>query len=206
MLVLHGGGGLVAHPRDFAAWLATQGYVALAPDYFSPLGVTRQTFDGQTFFVQYTDRAREHQGHGLECLKSLPYVDKQRVGVVGFSLGGYFAVVLAVRDDVKAVVSYYGATHGTPVSARPTKYTWGDVVAQVRAPVLMLHGEADTTAPISQASATHRLLLERGKQAELVTYPGAEHSFDQLRSPFYDARVTADAQARTLAFLAARLK
>jgi dienelactone hydrolase len=48
--------------------------------------------------------------------------------------------------------------------------------------------------------------LERGKQAELVTYPGVEHEFDKIRSPHYNGQVTADAQARTLAFLAARLK
>ena len=99
MLVLHTRGGLSSHEGDFGAWLAGQGYVAMAPDYFTPLQVTSQTYDLDTFLVQYTDRVREHLANGLECLKSLPFVDKNRIGVVGFSLGGYFGPVLASRED-----------------------------------------------------------------------------------------------------------
>jgi carboxymethylenebutenolidase len=178
----------------------------MAPDYMTPVGVTSRTFEVQTFWALHTDRVREHLARGLDCLKSLPYVAPNRIGVVGYSLGGYFDLVLAARDDVKGVVSYYGAYHGSPIDLVPAQYSLGDIAAQVRAPVLILHGDRDTTIPIDKATAVQYLLTSGGKQSELVVYPGAEHEFNKVGRPHFNAKATADAQARTLAFLAARLK
>jgi carboxymethylenebutenolidase len=205
-LVLHTRGGLGAKEQVNALFLASQGHVALAPDYFTPLGVTGGTFDLATFWVRHTDEAKEVIAQALECLKSLNFVDRNRIGAVGYSLGGYFGFVLATRDDVKGVVSYYGAYHGSPVSSVPTKYSFSDIVLQVRAPVLMLHGDGDTTIPIIRAHAVRALLTLGGKNAELVVYPGVEHAFDQLGTPTLNPSATADAQARTLDFLRATLK
>ena len=47
----------------------------------------------------------------------------------------------------------------------------------VRTPTLLLHGEADTRCPISQAEEWLALLLSRGCEAALVRYPGASHGF-----------------------------
>jgi len=206
VLVLHTRGGLHSHEQSYASWLATQGYVALAPDYITPVGVTRQTLDPSSFFVNHTDSVREDLGRGVDCLKSLPYVVPQRIGVVGFSLGGYFTFVVATRDDVKAAVSYYGAYSGRPLNSLATQYPFGDIVAQVKAPVLMLHGDADSDVRIAIANAVQRMMVSAGKQSELVVYPGAEHAFDQEVSPYYDPKLTTDARVRTLAFLKDKLR
>lgn len=200
-LVLHTRGGLGTHEHLQASLFADRGYVALAPDFFTPEGITPQSFDLSTTLTVHVDRIREHVSGGIECLKSLAYVDSGRIGTVGFSLGGYFGLIVGARDDVKAVVSYYGAYHGEGASRISTRYAFTDVAAQVRARVLMFHGDADGEVGINLAQNANRRLREAGKQAELVVYPGVGHRFDRIGTPTYDAQATADAGARTLAFL-----
>ena len=132
---------------------------------------------------------------------SLSLVDATRIGIVGFSLGGYFGLLVGARDDVTSVVSYYGAYHGSGASRVPTKYAFTDVAAQVKARVLMFHGDADAEVNIMVARNALRRLQEAGKQAELVVYPGVGHRFYQVGAPTYDAQAIADAGARKLAFL-----
>lgn len=189
----------------YASFLASRGYVALAIDYFTPMGMTREKWEA-TFWAKYTDKVREDMGQGIEVLKALPYVAPSHIGVVGFSLGGYFSLVLATRDDVKGIVSYYGAYAGPLVNRVGARYSAADIVAQLKAPVLMLHGEADQEVPIAFAHSTRNLIASGGRQAELVTYPGVGHAFNFQGTPTYDARATADAQEMTLAFLNASLK
>ncbi len=90
MLLLHGKSGQPKTPPAELPWLAAQGYVALAPDYFTPISMTAEKFD-VSFYLNSVDPAREVMGQGIEALKSLPYVDPKNIGVMGFSLGGYFA-------------------------------------------------------------------------------------------------------------------
>lgn len=201
LLVLHGRGGLQEPSRVYASWLATQGYVALAPDYFTPIGMTREKFSG-SFYKENVDQVREHLAQGLEALKSLSYVAPNRVEVVGFSLGGYLAFILGTRDDVKAIVSYYGA-YAPMIVAR---YPFADVVAQMKAPVLMFHGDADKDVPIDHANTAQNLLTSSGKQYEYIVYPGVGHSFETQGAPTFNARATADAQEKVLAFLKAKLQ
>jgi len=73
MLVLHGKGGLNEATKQYASWLATQGYVAFAPDYLTPIGIAPGAWAGADY-GKHTDRIREDLGQGLEALKSLSYV------------------------------------------------------------------------------------------------------------------------------------
>ncbi|HLY66872.1 MAG TPA: dienelactone hydrolase family protein, partial [Chloroflexota bacterium] len=140
VLVLHTRGGLnQRHEPPFGQYLSTQGYVALVPDYFTPEGITPAAFE-QNWSTK-ADAVREDLARGLDCLKSLPYVAPGRLGSVGFSLGGYWNVMLATRDDVKGVVNWYGAYAGRPVNPFVTQYAFSDMVAAVKAPILMLHGD-----------------------------------------------------------------
>jgi dienelactone hydrolase len=82
-----------------ASWLATQGYIAFAPEYFTPIGVAGGTWTGPSY-RHYTGQIRQILGDGLEVLKSLSYVDSTHLGAMGFSLGGYYAAILGTRADV----------------------------------------------------------------------------------------------------------
>ena len=194
VLVLHGGLGLTKDYRLYASWLATQGYVALAPDYMSPLVLHEWT---GSEYLTYTDPARAILAQGLEALKSLPYVDAEHVAIIGFSLGGYFAFLLGTRSDLKAVVSYYGAY--IPDSA--AKYRFADIVAQINEPVLMFHGDADSDVPISAAYTTRDLLTSFNKQFDFIVYPGVGHLFNFAGQATFDANAAQDSQQKVLAFL-----
>ncbi len=207
MLVLHTSVGLFDHELSYGQWLADQGYVALAPDYFAPVGVTSGTLDMKTF---QADAVREDLARAIDCLRSLAYVDKTRVGAVGFSLGGYFALTLGTREDVHAVIAYYPGACDAPVDVTcATRYPMATVAAQMRAPVLLLHGQADTVVPFAIVRATQDILQRAGKSSELVPYPGVGHAFDfknRAASPNYNPPATANAKARVLAFLQGTLR
>jgi carboxymethylenebutenolidase len=187
--------------RPHLTWLAAQGYVVFAPDYFTPIGLTPEKFD-VSFYRNYVDLAREHLAQGLQALKSLSYVDQNSLGVVGLSLGGYLAFILATRDDVKGIISYYGAYAPTA----PATYLLADIIAEIKVPVLMFHGDADQSVPIDHANTARDLLTSNGKQFEYVIYPGVGHAFDLQGAATYDANATADARQKELTFLKAKLR
>jgi dienelactone hydrolase len=207
VLVLHSRGGLnPRHEPPFGQFLAAQGYVSLVPDYFTPEGIAPSAFEEN--WAGKADGVRQDLALGIDCLKSLAYVAPSRIGSVGFSLGGYWDLMLATRDDVRGVVNWYGAYVGRPVNPFATQYAFSDLVSAARAPILMLHGEADTEVPLALAQKAKALFDAAGKPADLVTYPGVTHAWDLRGNPdyTYDDRTVQDARARTLAFLAAKLK
>ena len=204
MLVLHTSGGVQDHELSYGRWLATVGYVALAADYFAPVGITGEP-NMKTFPA---DVVREDLARAVDCLRSLSYVDKNRVGAVGFSLGGYFALALGTRDDVHAVVGYYAGACDEGDSVCAAHFPMATVAAQMRAPVLLLHGDADTVVPFAFIRATQDILKSAGKTSELVPYRGVGHGFDftnRAASPNYNPSATADAKTRVVAFLQAML-
>jgi carboxymethylenebutenolidase len=207
MLVLHTSIGLFDHELAYGQWLADQGYVTLAPDYFAPVGVTSGTLDMKTF---QADAVREDLARAIDCLRSLAYVDKTRVGAVGFSLGGYFALSLGTREDVRAVIAYYAGACDPPFDeVCLARYPMATVATQMRAPVLLLHGQADTASPFAFIRATQDILQRAGKTSELVPYPGVGHAFDftnRAASPNYNPPATANAKTRVLAFLQETLR
>ncbi len=114
-----------------------------------------------------------------------------RIGLLGFSLGGYVAAATALRDErIAALAVLYG---GLPDA----------IASEVRhlPPLLELHGEADSNVPLREGERLVRLAKAAGGEAEHVTYPGKTHAFD-----FSDTDpATSDAIGRVTRFFAARL-
>jgi carboxymethylenebutenolidase len=114
-----------------------------------------------------------------------------RIGLLGFSLGGYVAADTAARDGrIAALAVLYG---GMPDA----------MVSQVKhlPPLIELHGEADTNVPLAKGEELVKLGKAIGAEAEFVTYPGRHHGFD-----FSDTDpMTADAVSRVTKFFEARL-
>ena len=93
--------------------------------------------DGKRF-PQWLEAIRD----AVTYIAERPGVDARRIGVLGVSLGGYLAVALGIEDRrMRAVIELSG---GLPLG-------WEDRVAQGMAPVLILHGAADTVVPVSEA-------------------------------------------------------
>jgi carboxymethylenebutenolidase len=211
VLVLHTGGGIGSGEYRFGEQLARAGYVALAPDYFTPQGMTPAENINQGNYTTKTDPIREDLARAVDCLKSLPYVDASRIGVAGFSNGGYFSWFLATRPDVKAIVGWYASfpgrdlvppNFGRDAQGNIQRYLFSEIAPRVTAPALWLYGDADFEAggqpglPIAQRAVG--MLTAAGKQVDLVTYPGVGHAFNQ---PCCYDDASADAWDRTLGFL-----
>jgi dienelactone hydrolase len=201
VLVLHGKGGQNTSTRDRASWFATQGYVAFAPDYFTPIGMTAEKFT-VSFYKDNVDQTREVLGNGLEALKSLSYVASGSLGVYGHSLGGYLSFILGTRNDVKGIISCSGAYAPTA----PARYSLTDICAEIKAPVLMFHCVPDTFVPIDQANTASNLLKSNSKQYEYIVYQDGGHVFDIPGGPTYSATATEDFQQKMIAFFQTKLQ
>jgi carboxymethylenebutenolidase len=114
-----------------------------------------------------------------------------RIGLLGFSLGGYVAAATAARDGrVSAFAVLYG---GMPEKIAP------DV--KHLPPLIELHGEADRNVPIASGEALVRLAKAVGAPAEIVRYPGKAHGFDFAEKD----PMTADAVSRVIGFFQSHL-
>src|ERR1043166_1515289 len=91
VVLMHGCHGISRSTHDWARWFRERGYVALIVDSWTPRGIKDGCVPGPD--VPSTERFNDAVG-ALRWLHSRPYVDPRRVGVVGWSNGGVFAMAL----------------------------------------------------------------------------------------------------------------
>jgi dienelactone hydrolase len=113
----------------------------------------------------------------LEYLQTLPYVDPERVGVGGVSLGGLVSVMAAARDArFKAVISMAGgyrqSGQGGVDEAWPLVHgVWKNGAQKIRAPVLILWSKNDLTLDEDEGRQLERELRRAGGSVEMKVYP-----------------------------------
>ena len=183
ILVLHTAFGRTFREDAIALRLANAGYVTLVVSYS-----TRTT--GAVLQDPVRRAALDHTvWQARDRLAAEAGVDPGRLGVIGFSLGGHFALALALAGRVQAAVVYHGV------------YQWPDGAAQqLRVPVLIHQGDRDDNA--FRANATAFAAAASDKSCELVTYGGAGHQFDFLQPR---SSLTREAWNRTQSFFAKTL-
>ncbi len=178
---LHGSGGgypVVAAP---ARMLAAQGFAVYVLHYFDRTG-TEWVSDRSTI-VRHAPAWMKTLWDSVTFVSRQPEVDPERIGLLGFSLGAYLSLAAASIDHrIKAVVDFFG---GFPREMK--------LFMRRFCPVLILHGEADETVPVSEAHAIRELAERKRVPYEIKIYPGVGHGF----SP----DVMLDAAQRTLSFL-----
>lgn len=142
-------------------------------------------------------------------LRALPGVDGDRVALVGFSQGGQVALLTAARDArLRAVVAYFPVTDVerwkvTTANADIPGYVTavcepGGVTSRspraqasrIGAPVLLVHGDADTRVPTEQSRLLADALVAAGRRVQLELIAGAQHGFtaaeEALARPIVD--------------------
>ena len=195
VLVLHAWWGLTSVFTDVCDRLAAAGYVALAPSLF-PGGATAATIAEAEVLRDAHDEAAVAEPvvqAAAAQLRGLPAVTGAQIGVIGFSLGAYWALHLSqVRpDDVSAVVVMYGTDDGDYRTAR--------------AAYLGHFAEHDDFEPLEAVRALEARIRAAGREAAFHVYPGTSHWFVEPNRPEYDAAAAGLVWERSLAFLNARL-
>lgn len=201
ILVLHTSGGLQSGDVEYAKRLVQEGYVALIPSFMEAYGIRAKTRQ-----LSFTTSAEPLYADFVSILDLLRHNEKvagKKIGAIGFSNGGYFALWLAATGQVQAGVSYYGALTGAGTDKSLSRYR--QVFSKTSAPVLILHGIDDSTVPVNKAIELDSILNAAQTRHEFYQYPGAEHRFERDRGADNDAAAT-DAWGRTQAFLSRILK
>ena len=118
----------------------------------------------------------------VDYLIDQPYVDREKLGLVGFCAGGYASLYFAATMDIPLtlVVSFYGP-FSVPERIQqrfehhiPPLF---DFIDRITVPVQAHYGTADHVIPISDPQRLESDLLSRGREAKLFLYEGAEHGF-----------------------------
>lgn len=198
VVALHGCGGLWnsrgsldSRYREYQAWFKARGISMLLVDSFStrgkPRGICTEPLANRA--IRPADRRLDVQG-AVKWLKSQPWVDTQRLLLLGWSHGGSTALSTLDRHeapgstpsgwpgdlpDFKAAIAFYP---GCTLASRNSDY-------RLNTPLLLMIGEDDDWTPAPSCENFHRyqtsLLLKRGLEShrfQLKVYPGAHHGFD----------------------------
>ncbi len=183
VILLHGVDGPRGHTgryQESAVELAQQGFEVLMVHYFEATGT--QWADRMSIgknFLKWLDAISD----ALAFARSRPGVDRNRVALVGVSLGASLALNEASRDSgVRAVAEVSGAV---PPAA--------SAFMEHMPPVLILHGADDNVVPVENAMRLEQALKARGIRYESHIYPNQGHVFT--------APTARDAMSRIVAFL-----
>lgn len=179
--------------------LAHAGYFAAAPDLYHRLDAR---LEGLQKMALLKDReVVADVGAALSWLRSHAGVDGERVGIIGFCMGGRVVYLSAAAvPGFKAAVAYYGGNIMVP---------WGkDVPApfarsgEIRCPILMHFGAEDTNPSPADRQALDAELTRHGKPHEFHEYANAGHAFMNFtNAERYREEATNASWPRTLAFL-----
>jgi dipeptidyl aminopeptidase/acylaminoacyl peptidase len=191
IIVLHGWApeGVAGAPRveGWARRLSGQGYVALALSMrgWPPSGGRDDCGEQQPDDVAKT----------ADWLATLPGINGDSIGVLGFSLGGQVALLTGARSSrIKAIVAYFPITdiqrwrdttsntdirdfYVPQVCAASRSNSPVNSAGEIRAPVLLIHGDRDTLVPTEQSLKMRQALQKANQYVELLVIGGAGHGF-----------------------------
>lgn len=194
VITIHEWWGLSDHIKDIVQRFAREGFVALAPDLYSRLGhkVTKDAQEAAKLMESLqSQQVLKDLNATTRYLKTSPCVDPLKIGVVGFSMGGTFALMMAAHNsDIQAAVPFYGQVPPT------------DSLKYLVAPILYVHGGKDTWILKREAERLAQGLQQYGRPGEVKIYPDCDHAFfNDTRPDVYNAAAAKDAWQRTLTFL-----
>ncbi len=191
ILVCHENRGLNPHIQDVARRFAKEGYVALALDLLSREGGTAAHDRDEVPGLLSNAGAERHVADfvaGFDYLRSLDYVDGQRIGMTGYCFGGGITCRVATAlPELKAAVPFYGPAPDL------------DQVANIKAAVLGVYAEQDERINAGK-DALEQALIDAGITHQMKVYPGVNHAFHNDTGQRYVEAQATEAWLDTLAW------
>jgi carboxymethylenebutenolidase len=183
--------GLVPHIKDVAERFAREGFVAVAPDLYHGEAADEPDEARKLAMALDANRAVQEIAAAARYLKKMSHVAPQKVGVVGWCMGGGLSLSTAANhaDLIGAAVVFYGR----PLTASDT--------AKLQVPVLGLYAEHDHGIPVEAVTAFEAEMQKQRVLHEVHVYPGASHAFfNDTRPQIYQAEAAQNAWQKTLAW------
>ncbi len=197
IVVIHEWWGLNDWVKEQASKLADEGYVALAVDLYRGKVATTAEQAHEIMRGVPEDRAARDLVAAVGFLRSQGNVKKDRVGSIGWCMGGGYSLQTAIEvPDLAATVINYGHLATEPAT-----------IKRINAPILGLFGGKDQGISPDDVRKFEAAMNAAGKKIDIKIYPDAGHGFENPNNKDgYRAADTADAWNRTVEFLAATLK
>ena len=195
VLVIQEWWGLVGHIKNVCDRFAAEGFTALAPDLYHGQTASEPDTAGKLFMALNIAQAEKDLRGAVDFLAQ--QATSQKVGVVGFCMGGQLALFAAtLNPKVGAVVDFYGVHP----NVKPD-------YSRLQAPVLGLFAAKDQFVTPDNARELEAAIKRAGKSCEIHIYPDVDHAFfNDERPDVYNRAAAEDAWRRTLAFFRQHVK
>ncbi len=197
LIVVHEWWGLNDWVKDQASKLADQGYVALAVDLYRGKVAENPDMAHELSRGLAQDRAKRDLHAAFEFLAAQPSVKKDRIGAIGWCMGGGYSLDVALQEPTLAAdVINYGRLATDP-----------EALKKINAPILGNFGAQDHGIPPEDVHKFEQALKQLGKTVDVKIYDDAGHAFENSNNKSgYREADAADAWQRTVNFLAGTLK
>src|SRR5712692_6803961 len=197
IVVIHEWWGLNDWVKEQASKLAGEGYAALASDLYRGKVATTGDEAHEIMRGVPEDRAKRDLEAAFQFLASQPNVKKDRIGAIGWCMGGGYALDLALEEPkLAADVINYGHLATDPAA-----------ISKINAPILGLFGGLDRGITPDDVKKFGETLDKLGKKIDITIYPDAGHGFQNpVNGAGYKPGDTADAWNKIVKFLASTLK
>jgi carboxymethylenebutenolidase len=197
IVVIHEWWGLNDWVKEQASKLADQGYVTLAVDLYRGKVATTPDEAHEIMRGVPEDRAKRDLEAAYHYLESQPNVKKDRIGAIGWCMGGGYALDLALEEPkLAALVINYGHLVTDPTE-----------IKKINAPVLGLFGAQDRGITPDDVKKFEQEMRKQGKKIDVTIYPDAGHAFENPNNKDgYRPKDAQDAWDKTVAFFASTLK
>jgi carboxymethylenebutenolidase len=214
VVIVHDVWGLSDHTRSIATRLASLGFVALAIDLYRRDPEVQVSEPGRWMRAMSDPEVLDDLRQAAELVKGVPE-SNGRVGVVGFCMGGMYALMAGCsRLGFSAAVPFYGLLshrHGIlydPDGLDPAKKPREPLAmaSALSCPLLAFFGDQDTFIPLSDVAELERGLVRSGVASEVVVVPDAGHAFmNDTRIEAFRPEAAEMAWERMVEFLRAQL-
>jgi carboxymethylenebutenolidase len=134
-------------------------------------------------------------------LKAQDFIKGDKIAVIGFCIGGSYALIMACNENIKAAVSFYGLpVYNQLTENKPTSPI--EFIPKLRAPLLAIFAGDDDFVSQSQVELLKDSLEAHKKNYELKLYPSQRHAFcDDTLPSHYDPAAAQDAWSSAIDFL-----
>ena len=197
LVVIHEWWGLNDWVKDQASKLADEGYVTLAIDLYRGKVAATPDLAHELMRGVPDDRSDRDLRAAFGYLKAQKDVKKDKIGAIGWCMGGGYAMDIALMEPTLAAdVINYGSLPDDPEDLK-----------KIHAPILGLFGGQDRGITPTDVHKFESQMKSLGKSVDVHIYPEAGHAFENPNNTTgYRKDDAADAWNRTVAFLAGILK